>query len=142
MDKVKIEIAGRTISSSHPPYVIAELSANHSGSYERALKIIDEAANAGADAIKLQTYKPDTITLDSDSEEFKIEGGLWDGRTLYDLYEEAHTPWDWHKPLFEHARKIDITIFNLKGNWIKEIIPPRYLIPFKIRNFYSYVLTD
>tara|TARA_Y100001935_G_C17302226_1_gene509975 strand:- start:678 stop:1736 length:1059 start_codon:yes stop_codon:yes gene_type:complete len=112
MDKVKIEIAGRTISSSHPPYVIAELSANHSGSYERALKIIDEAANAGADAIKLQTYKPDTITLDSDSEEFKIEGGLWDGRTLYDLYEEAHTPWDWHKPLFEHASAKGITIFS------------------------------
>lgn len=112
MDKINIEIAGRVISSSHPPYVIAELSANHSGSFEKALKIIDEAANAGADAIKLQTYKPDTITLDSDLEDFKIKGGLWDGRTLYELYEEAHTPWDWHKPLFEHAKARDITIFS------------------------------
>jgi len=112
MDKIKIEIAGRTISSSHPPYVIAELSANHSGSFEKALKIIDEAANAGADAVKLQTYKPDTITLDSDLDDFKIKGGLWDGRTLYELYEEAHTPWDWHKPLFEHASARGITIFS------------------------------
>jgi pseudaminic acid synthase len=112
MDKPEIEIAGRKISSNHPPYVIAELSANHNGSFETALKIIDEAAKSGADAIKLQTYKPDTITLDSDLEEFKIQGGLWDGRTLYDLYEEAHMPWDWHKPLFEHASERGITIFS------------------------------
>lgn len=108
----KIEIAGRSIGAAYSPYVIAELSANHNGKFETALRIIEEAKKAGADAVKLQTYKPDTITLDGDSEDFKIHGGLWDGRTLYELYEEAHMPWDWHKPLFEHARKLDITIFS------------------------------
>lgn len=112
MSKPKIEIAGREISQNQPPYVIAELSANHNGKLETALKIIEEAAKAGADAVKLQTYRPETITLDSDAEEFKIKGGLWDGRTLYELYEEAHMPWEWHKPLFEHARKIGIPIFS------------------------------
>ena len=112
MNEQKIVIAGREISADHPPYIIAELSANHNGRLETALKIIDEAAKAGADAVKLQTYRPDTITLKSEADEFKIEGGLWDGRTLYELYEEAHMPWDWHKPLFEHARKVGITIFS------------------------------
>lgn len=76
------------------------------------MRIIEEAAKAGADALKLQTYRPDTMTLDCDSEDFQIHGGLWDGRTLYELYEEAHTPWEWHKPLFEHARKTGIPIFS------------------------------
>lgn len=107
-----ISIAGRQIGRTFSPYVIAELSANHNGSLETAVKIIEEAAKAGADAVKLQTYRPDTITLKSDAEEFMIKGGLWDGRTLYDLYEEAHMPWEWHKPLFDHARKIGITIFS------------------------------
>lgn len=107
-----INIAGRRISSDTFPYIIAELSANHNGNFETALKIIEEAKIAGADAVKLQTYRPETITLDSDAEDFKIRGGLWDGRTLYELYEEAHMPWDWHKPLFEHARKLGITIFS------------------------------
>jgi N-acetylneuraminate synthase len=107
-----IEIAGRPIGLDHSPYVIAELSANHNGKLDTALRMIEEAKKAGADAVKLQTYKPDTITLDCDSEDFKIRGGLWDGRTLYELYEEAHMPWDWHKPLFEHARKLGITIFS------------------------------
>ncbi|MBE0508974.1 MAG: pseudaminic acid synthase, partial [Marinospirillum sp.] len=70
------------------------------------------AKKAGADAVKMQTYRPDTITLDSDADDFKIKGGLWDGRTLYELYEEAHTPWEWHQPLFEHARKLGIIIFS------------------------------
>ena len=108
----KFEIAGRPIGIAYPPYVIAELSANHNGKLETALRIVEEAKKAGADAVKLQTYKPDTITLNCDSEDFKIRGGLWDGRTLYELYEEAHMPWDWHKPLFEHARKQGITIFS------------------------------
>ncbi len=108
----KIEIAGRPIGIEYSPYVIAELSANHNGKLETALRIVEEAKNAGADAVKLQTYKPDTITLNCDNEDFKIHGGLWDGRTLYELYEEAHMPWDWHKPLFEHARKLGITIFS------------------------------
>lgn len=112
MSEPKIVIAGREISRDQPPYVIAELSANHNGKLETALKIIEEAAKAGADAVKLQTYRPDTITLDSDADEFKIKGGLWDGRTLYELYEEAHMPWEWHKPLFEHAHKIGIPIFS------------------------------
>lgn len=112
MNEPKIIIADREISRNQPPYVIAELSANHNGKLETARKIIEEAAKAGADAVKLQTYRPDTITLDSDADEFKIKGGLWDGRTLYELYEEAHMPWDWHKPLFEHAKKVDIPIFS------------------------------
>ena len=107
-----IEIAGRQIGPNHPPYVIAELSANHNGRLETALAIIEAAQRAGVDAVKLQTYRPDTITLDSEAEDFLIKGGLWHGRTLYDLYEEAHTPWDWHKPLFDHARALGITIFS------------------------------
>lgn len=107
-----IHIAGRRIAADAPPYIIAELSANHNGSLETAIRIIEEAQKAGADAVKLQTYRPDTITLDCDSDDFRIKGGLWDGRTLYDLYEEAHMPWEWHQPLFEHARKLGITIFS------------------------------
>ena len=108
----KIEIAGRSIGIGYSPYVIAELSANHNGRLDTALRIVEEAKSAGADAVKLQTYKPDTITLDCDGEEFQIHGGLWDGRTLYELYEQAHMPWDWHKPLFDRARELGITIFS------------------------------
>ena len=108
----KITIAGQSIGVDHPPYIIAEMSANHNGSLEHAFKIIESAKLAGADAVKLQTYRPDTITLDCDSDEFRIHGGLWDGKTLYQLYEEAHMPWDWHTPLFEHAQKLGIAIFS------------------------------
>lgn len=108
----KISIAGREIGLDFPPYIIAELSANHNGRLETALRIVEEAKKAGADAVKLQTYTADTITLNCDAEEFRIQGGLWDGRTLYDLYQEAHMPWDWHRPLFAHARKLDITLFS------------------------------
>jgi pseudaminic acid synthase len=107
-----IKINERLIGMQHPPYVIAELSANHNGSLKTAMHIIDEAKKAGADAVKLQTYTPDTITLNCKDDAFRIKGGLWDGRTLYDLYQEAHMPWDWHRPLFEHARKLEITIFS------------------------------
>lgn len=107
-----ITIAGRRIAADAAPYVIAEMSANHNGSIETAFNIIEAAKRAGADAVKLQTYRPDTITLNSDSEDFRIHGGLWDGRTLYELYQEAHMPWDWHKPLFEQASKHGITIFS------------------------------
>lgn len=107
-----LSIDGRSIGPSFSPYIIAELSANHNGRLETALRIVEEAKKAGADAVKLQTYRPDTITLDSDNEEFIIREGLWKGRRLYELYEEAHMPWEWHKPLFEHARKVGITIFS------------------------------
>lgn len=107
-----INIAGRKIGAGEPPFVIAEMSANHNGSIETAFRLIDAAKKAGADAVKLQTYTPDTITLDSGGDEFRINGGLWGGRTLYELYKEAHMPWDWHAPLFDHARKCGITIFS------------------------------
>lgn len=112
MSKPMISIAGRRISADTSPYIIAELSANHNGKLDTALDIISAAKDAGADAVKIQTYRPDTITLDADTDDFRIHGGLWDGRSLYELYEEAHTPWEWHKPLFEHARKLGITMFS------------------------------
>jgi len=108
----EITIAGRTIGNQHEPYVIAEMSANHNGNIDTAFRIIEEAKKAGADALKIQTYTPDTITLNSDLPDFQIKGGLWDGKTLYELYEWAHTPWEWHKPLFDHARKVGIPIFS------------------------------
>jgi pseudaminic acid synthase len=107
-----LKINGRIISSDMPPYIIAELSANHNGSFDKAKEIINQAKLCGADAVKLQTYTADTITLNSSKKDFVIDGGLWHGRTLYDLYVQAHMPWEWHKPLFEYARDIDLTIFS------------------------------
>jgi len=107
-----IEINGRVIGEGTSPYVIAELSANHNGNIETAFRIIETSKAAGADAMKMQTYRPDTITLQSDRDDFQIRDGLWKGRTLYELYEWAHTPWDWHKPLFEKARQTGITMFS------------------------------
>jgi len=107
-----MKIAGRAIGPDQPPYVIAEMSANHNGNIETAFRIIEEAKKAGADAVKMQTYTADTMTLDSQDEDFQIHGGLWDGHTLYKLYEWAHTPWDWHNLLFDHARKVGIDIFS------------------------------
>ena len=107
-----VVINGREIGEQFPPYIIAELSANHNGDIQRAYKIMEAAKLAGADAIKLQTYTPDTITINADSEEFKIKDGLWAGQTLYELYSNAYMPWDWHQPLFEKARELDITIFS------------------------------
>ena len=112
MSNKSIKINGRSIGIDFRPYVIAELSANHNGSIKKAFKLIEAAKECGADAVKLQTYTPNTITLDLDTEDFRINDGLWAGRTLYDLYKEAHTPWDWHKPLFDYSRKIGITIFS------------------------------
>jgi N-acetylneuraminate synthase len=108
----QLEIDGRLIGPNHPPYVIAEISGNHNGSLVRTLRLLDSAKQAGADAVKLQTYRADTITIDHHSPEFIIQGGLWDGRRLYELYEEAHTPWAWHEEIFAHARAIGLTVFS------------------------------
>ena len=128
-----INIDGRDIGQNQPPYIIAEMSANHNGIIDNAFSIIDLAKEAGADAVKLQTYRPDTITLKMDSPEFMIEGGLWDGQSLYQLYENAFMPWEWHKPLFDHARKRDITIFsspfdNSAVDLLEDLNTPAYKI--------------
>lgn len=107
-----ININGRQIGPAHKPYVIAELSGNHKGHLGQALAMIDAAAATGVDAIKIQTYSADTITLNHNGPEFTLDGGLWAGRTLYDLYQEAHTPWAWHKALFERAKQNNITLFS------------------------------
>ncbi|WP_215407932.1 pseudaminic acid synthase [Vibrio gigantis] len=128
-----IEIAGRKVGPDFPPYIIAELSANHNGDINRAYQIMEEAKKAGADAIKLQSYTHETITMDCDSEEFQIHGGLWDGKTLYELYKDAHMPWDWHKPLFEKAKELGITIFSSPFDFtavdlLEELDTPAYKI--------------
>ena len=111
MDK-KIHINNRAIGLNYRPYVIAELSANHNGDINRAFQIIEMAKRCGADAVKIQTYTQDTLTIDCDKDDFRIKGGLWDNRTLYDLYTEAHMPWEWHKPLFDKAKALGITMFS------------------------------
>lgn len=108
----EFSINKRTIGSNHSPYVIAELSGNHQGDIQRALQLIDAAAASGVDAIKIQTYRPDTITLDHNGPEFCLTDGLWQGRTLFELYQEAHTPWEWHSELFKRAQQHNITLFS------------------------------
>ena len=107
-----IVISGRQISENHTPYVIAEISANHNGSIERAKQSIEMAAKAGADAIKIQTYNADTMTIDCHSDDFIVKGGLWNGYKLYDLYTEAHTPYEWHQELFKFSKQLGITLFS------------------------------
>lgn len=128
-----ITIDSRRIGPEAPPYVVAEISANHNGKLETALRLIEEAKKAGADAVKLQTYTADTITLNCSSEEFQIHGGLWDGQTLYNLYQQAQMPWDWHRPLFSHARDLGITIFsspfdNTAVDLLEDLNTPAYKI--------------
>lgn len=128
-----LTIDGKAIGSNNKPYIIAEMSANHNGNINTAFAIIDKAKQAGADAIKIQTYTADTITLKSNLPDFQINDGLWAGQTLYDLYEWAHTPWDWHKPLFEHARKAGITMFsspfdNTAVDLLEDLNTPAYKI--------------
>lgn len=114
MHPSKISIAGRPIGAMHRPYIIAEMSGNHNGSLKRALALVDAAADAGADAIKLQTYTADTMTLDLREGDFLVSDshGLWAGRNLYDLYAEAHTPWEWHAPIMGRAAERGIACFS------------------------------
>lgn len=109
-----IEIAGRMIGVGAPPFVIAEMSGNHNQSLARALEIVDAAAKTGAHALKIQTYTPDTMTIDLDEREFHISDpkSLWAGASLYKLYGEAYTPWDWHKPIFDRARELGMIPFS------------------------------
>jgi len=108
-----IQLARRTVGSGQPVYIIAELSANHNQHFDQAQRIVHAAKAAGVDAVKLQTYTPDTITIQSDRECFRIRGGtLWDGRTLYDLYGEAYTPWDWQPKLMALARELELDLFS------------------------------
>ncbi|AIK38931.1 pseudaminic acid synthase [Bacillus pseudomycoides] len=110
----EIEINGRKISRNHQPFIIAEMSGNHNQSLERALQIVEAAARAGAHALKIQTYTADTMTLDIDNKDFKIEdtNSLWKGNTLYKLYQQAYTPWEWHKPLFDKCTELGIIPFS------------------------------
>lgn len=102
----------RKINEKNNPYIIAELSANHGGDLERAKNSIEMAAKAGVSAVKIQTYTPDTMTIESDLPDFVVNDGLWAGRTLYELYSEAFTPFEWHEDLFRHADKCGVTIFS------------------------------
>lgn len=132
-DSPRVTIDGRRIGAGHPPYIVAEMSGNHNHDLARALRIVDAAKTSGADAVKLQTYRADTITIDHSAEEFIVKGGLWNGRRLYELYEEAHTPWQWHAPIFEHARRIGITVFSspfdhTAVDFLEELGAPAYKI--------------
>ncbi len=108
----KFEIDGRIIGPGHPVYMVAELSGNHNQSYDRAVQLIEAAKEAGADAVKLQTYTADTITIDSNSDLFKLKGTLWSGKTLYEVYQEAYTPWEWQPDLKATANRLGMACFS------------------------------
>ena len=112
MSKYPFSINNREISAKFPPYIIAEISANHNGSINRAKESILAAKHSGVDAVKIQTYTPDTMTIEVDKDDFFIKEGLWKNRSLYSLYSEAYTPYEWHKELFDFARKNNVTLFS------------------------------
>ncbi len=109
-----IRIGGAIVGAGYPPFVIAELSGNHNGSLDRAIRLVEAAAQAGADAVKLQTYTADTITIDANSADFlvSVKDSPWAGRSLHDLYKQAHTPWDWHEPIMRRARELGMVVFS------------------------------
>ncbi len=128
-----ITINGRKIGNNFSPYIIAEMSANHNGDLDNAYKIIDMAKSSGADCVKLQTYTPDTLTIDSKLPDFQLTDGLWAGQSLYELYKGAFMPWEWHKPLFDYAKKVGITIFsspfdNTAVDLLEDLNTPAYKI--------------
>ena len=128
-----MHINGKKIGLNEPPYIIAEMSANHNGDIKNAYAIIDMAISCGAHAVKLQTYSPETITIDMRTSEFMIKEGLWKGQSLYELYESAFMPWDWHRPLFEYAKKKNMTIFsspfdNSAVDLLEDLNAPAYKI--------------
>ncbi|MFI0435413.1 MAG: pseudaminic acid synthase [Parachlamydiaceae bacterium] len=131
----EFQIGERLVGLCHPPFIVAEMSGNHKGSLQRALEIVDKAKQSGAHAIKLQTYTAETITLDMREKEFLIQddSSLWNHRYLYDLYQEAYTPWEWHRPIFEYSKKIGLEVFSspfdeTAVDFLEDLNPPCYKI--------------
>ena len=137
-----MKVGNKEIGAGFPAYVIAEMSANHAGSLTRAKEIIHAAKESGADCIKIQTYTPDTMTIDCDNDYFKISEGTWDGENLYHLYEKAYTPWEWQQELKEEAEKAGIdflsTPFDKTSLYNTDIAP----IFCKIKRFNPFMLND
>ncbi len=128
-----LTIDDRPIGPGYPPYVVAELSANHRGKLEEALKIMCAAKKAGADAVKLQTYRADTMTIDHDGPEFILKDGIWAGQKIYDLLHSAHMPWEWHEPLFALGRELGLTVFSTPFDpsavhFLEQFDPPAYKV--------------
>ena len=128
-----ITINDRRIGKDIAPYIVAEMSANHNSNINNAFKIVDMAKACGADAVKLQTYRPDTLTINMNTPEFMINEGLWKGQSLFNLYNGASMPWEWHKPLFDYSKKIGMTIFsspfdNSAVDLLEDLNTPAYKI--------------